>query len=121
MPDFGGGYAMNPQQAQMKANQATQGAQPMQSKQPQYPPDHQPAMRVPKGGSSCSSCQYLGEDSKSCTSQYFIQWNGSDQLPAPPDEFCSDWYEPGQEANDAGGGDSGGITDASMSASPQIA
>jgi hypothetical protein len=57
-----------------------------------YPPDHKPGMKVPKNGSSCSSCEYLkaGE----CTNEYFIKWNGSGKLPAPPDEYCSDWYEP---------------------------
>jgi hypothetical protein len=59
-----------------------------------YPPNHQPAMRVPKGGSSCSSCEYLGKDRKTCTNDYFIRWNGSNKLPAPADQFCSDWYEP---------------------------
>jgi hypothetical protein len=63
-----------------------------------FPKDHQPGMRVPKGGSSCSSCEYLGEDKKSCTNTHFIKWNGSGTLPAPPDEYCSDWYEPGSRA-----------------------
>lgn len=63
------------------------------AKKPQYPSDHEPAMRVPKGGSSCSSCEYLGKDRATCTNRYFIQWNGGDDLPAPADEFCSDWYE----------------------------
>jgi hypothetical protein len=61
---------------------------------PQYPPDHQPGMRVPKGGSSCSNCEYLGQDEKSCTNKYFIKWNGGPKLPAPADSYCSDWYEP---------------------------
>lgn len=62
---------------------------------PKYPKDHVPAIRVPKGGSSCSSCEYLGEDRKTCRNPYFISWNGgSNKLGAPADEFCSDWYEP---------------------------
>lgn len=61
---------------------------------PTYPPDHKPAMQVPKGGSSCASCEYLGEDGQSCTNKYFIAWNGSGKLPHPADEYCSDWYEP---------------------------
>ena len=56
-----------------------------------YPPDHKPGMKVPKGGSSCSSCEYLSGGK--CTNEYFIKWNGSGVLPAPPDEYCSDWYE----------------------------
>lgn len=58
----------------------------------QLPPDHVPGMKVPKGGSSCSSCKYLAPDGDDCTNQYFIQWNGSPDLPAPSDSYCSDWY-----------------------------
>ena len=68
---------------------------------PIYPADHQAGMRVPKGGSSCASCEYLGPDYTSCTSRYFIAWNGSNILPTPADEFCSDWWEP--KDNLAGG------------------
>jgi|HubBroStandDraft_5_1064220.scaffolds.fasta_scaffold51358_2 hypothetical protein len=61
---------------------------------PKYPKDHRAAMRVPKGGSSCASCEFLGKDGKSCTNKFFIAWNnGSDVLPFAADEFCSDWYE----------------------------
>jgi hypothetical protein len=59
-----------------------------------YPSNHKPGMEVPIGGSSCSSCKYLGEDKKTCINQYFILWNGSKLLPAPADKYCSDWYEP---------------------------
>jgi len=58
-----------------------------------YPKDHKPAMRVPKGGSSCAKCEYLGNDSKTCNNKFFIFWNGSNKLPAPADEYCSDWFE----------------------------
>lgn len=71
--------------------------QPQQAPQAQYPPDHQAGMQVPKGGSSCASCKYLGPDQASCTNDYFVQWNGGPQLPAPPDEYCSDWYEPAEQ------------------------
>ncbi len=63
----------------------------------EYPPDHQPGMRVPKGGSSCESCEYLGDDKKTCTNKYFIKWNGSDVIPGKIDEYCSDWYEEDKE------------------------
>ena len=66
--------------------------------QAQYPPDHQPGMEVPKGGSMCANCKYLGPDQTTCTSEYFIQWNGSDQLPAPADQYCSDWWESAESA-----------------------
>lgn len=56
-----------------------------------YPEDHKPGMKVPKGGSSCSSCEYLKDGE--CINKHFIEWNGSGKLPAMPDEYCSDWYE----------------------------
>jgi hypothetical protein len=59
-----------------------------------YPANHKPGMRVPKGGSSCASCEYLGKDKRTCTNKFFIRWNGSNLIPAPIDEYCSDWYEP---------------------------
>lgn len=65
----------------------------------EYPPDHQPGMRVPKGGSSCSSCRYLSDDGRHCGNSYFQKWNGSDELPEPADEYCSDWYEPKEVLN----------------------
>jgi len=64
--------------------------------QPTYPADHrnQAAIRVPKGGSSCSSCKFLGEGD-TCKSEYYVKWNnGDNKLLAPADSFCSDWYTP---------------------------
>jgi hypothetical protein len=62
---------------------------------PTYPKDHVPAIRVPKGGSSCSSCKFLKDaEKKICGNEYFVKWNGSDVIPAPIDSYCSDWYEP---------------------------
>lgn len=63
-------------------------------KPPVLPKHHVAAIQVPIGGSSCVTCEYLKPDGKSCGNQYFIQWNGSDKLPFPANEFCSDWYEP---------------------------
>lgn len=67
---------------------------------PQYEEDHEPAMRVPKGGSICSKCEYLRDDKKTCRNKNFIAWEspkgdkpaGSDVIPAPIDEYCSDWF-----------------------------
>ncbi len=59
-----------------------------------YPPGHRAGMRVPKGGSMCKNCKFLGSDEESCINKYFVKWNGSTRLPAPADSFCSDWYEP---------------------------
>lgn len=64
--------------------------------EPTYPADHRDkvGMRVPKGGSSCAKCEYLGKDGASCTNKYWIKWNnGNAKLPAPADEYCSDYFE----------------------------
>ena len=60
---------------------------------PTYPADHQVGMRVPKGGSDCAKCEYLGPDDKACRNKAFVMWNGSDRLPAPADEYCCDFFE----------------------------
>jgi hypothetical protein len=62
-----------------------------------YPADHQAAMRVPKGGSSCASCKYVSDDGKDCSNEHYQTWNGSKHLPYAADEYCSDWYEPKKE------------------------
>jgi len=64
----------------------------------EYPEDHKPGMKVPKGGSSCSSCEYL-KNGNECSNEYFIKWNRSSKLPAPADEYCSDYYEPAEKIN----------------------
>ena len=60
----------------------------------ELPEGHKAGMRVPRGGSSCASCRYLGKDQASCGNQLFQAWSGGTKLPAPADEYCSDWYEP---------------------------
>ena len=60
----------------------------------EYPADHEPGMKVTKGGSMCKNCEYLGDDQKTCKNEYFQQWHGSDVIPEPIDEYCSDWWEP---------------------------
>jgi len=59
-----------------------------------YPASHQPGMRVPKGGSMCANCRFL-KDAKNriCGEPNFIAWNGSDVVPLPINEYCSDWYK----------------------------
>lgn len=58
----------------------------------EYPANHKPGMKIPKGGSMCANCKFFdGKDS--CKNEYFIKWNGTGKLPAPADEYCSDWYE----------------------------
>jgi hypothetical protein len=61
----------------------------------ELPPNHLAGMRVPKGGSSCANCLWLGDDKTTCKNKYFIQWNNdNNQLPAPADEYCSDFWQP---------------------------
>lgn len=53
-------------------------------------------MRVPKGGSSCARCSFYrrdGGDHGRCTHQDYQAYYGTDLIPYPADEFCSDWYE----------------------------
>ncbi len=58
------------------------------------PVNHIAGMKVPKGGSSCAKCKFLSEDKKNCGNKYWIKWNdGNTKLPAPADEYCSDWFE----------------------------
>lgn len=65
---------------------------------PTYPPGHLAGMPVPKGGSMCANCKFLGTDMKSCTEPNFIGWDGpnkpsgSSTIPGPIDSYCSDWY-----------------------------
>ena len=61
-------------------------------KQPTYPPDHKPALEVPKGGSSCATCQFYKGNQK-CGSPDYAKFYGTDHIPLPPDRFCSDWWE----------------------------
>ena len=66
----------------------------LKPKHPTYPSDHEPAMRVPIGGSSCKTCRYVTKDLKNCGNRHFVAWHGSPVLPFPADQYCSDWYEP---------------------------
>lgn len=60
----------------------------------ELPPNHKAGLKVPKGGSSCANCIWLGNDKVSCTNKYWVKWNGGDdKLPYPADEYCSDWWE----------------------------
>lgn len=59
-------------------------------KLPIYPKDHKVGMRVPKGGSSCSKCEYV--DGQKCKEKHLIAWLGTDVIPAPTDSWCCDFY-----------------------------
>lgn len=56
------------------------------------PEDHKVGMRVPKGGSMCANCKWVSDDGKTCGNEYFQDWNGSEKLPAPSDEYCCDLW-----------------------------
>ena len=66
---------------------------------PVYPAkfDDIAGMKVPKGGSSCKTCEYLKDSAKKiCGEPNFIKWNfGSNVIPTSDlDAYCSIWYEP---------------------------
>lgn len=64
------------------------------------PDDHVAGLRVPKGGSCCANCAFGSEDEDgdpACQNPDWIAWNGGDpKLPAPADEYCSDWWRPAE-------------------------
>lgn len=65
----------------------------------ELPKGHLFGMEVPKGGSACSKCKFVGKDKKSCGNEYFVKWRKSlkaddpNALPAPADEYCCDVFE----------------------------
>jgi hypothetical protein len=61
------------------------------------PLSHEPAMRVPRGGSMCANCsEYVPRGGKfgSCVAPEFFEYYGTRLIPVPANEFCSDWYAP---------------------------
>lgn len=56
------------------------------------PSDHKAGLRVPEGGSCCANCEYW--TGKVCTSKHYIEWAGTNTIPYPADEYCTDWWEP---------------------------
>lgn len=58
-----------------------------------YPVSHKLGMQVPRGGSMCKNCRYLGDDHKTCTQGEWVKWNGGDnKLPFPDEDYCCDLY-----------------------------
>jgi hypothetical protein len=55
-------------------------------------------MVVPNGGSSCAKCEYYKSGNK-CGEKHFIQWNGSDLIPAPGGQYCCDFFESQMQIN----------------------
>ncbi len=60
---------------------------------PKYPKDHKVGMVVPKGGSSCEKCNFVRNAGLECVQKQFVAWNGSEDLPAPANEYCCDFFE----------------------------
>lgn len=60
----------------------------------EVPDNHLIGMRVPKGGSSCLSCEYLSDNKQACQNHYYQRFNNDKAtLPAPADQYCCDFYE----------------------------
>lgn len=72
------------------------------------PADHQLGMKVPRGGSMCANCRFFKAPNV-CGNKAFVEWNGSEKLPAPADEYCCDLYE--HHAKRAHGGSNAGGLD----------
>jgi hypothetical protein len=58
-----------------------------------YPADHQPGMRVTKGGSMCGNCEYHVVEGNLCNNKYWLKWHdGNANIPYPADEYCCNWW-----------------------------
>jgi hypothetical protein len=52
-------------------------------------------MRKPTGGNfTCAACRFLSEDRKRCGSPDYARVMGTDALPLPAEEMCSNFFEP---------------------------
>ena len=58
-----------------------------------YPPNNELVVRVPKEGSKCGNCKYLGGDGTTCKNKDYIAFMGTNKLPLPKDRMCSIWWE----------------------------
>ena len=59
----------------------------------EYPSDHQPGMRVTKGGSMCANCEYWVAEGNKCNNKYWLKWHdGKEEIPYPADEYCCNWW-----------------------------
>lgn len=59
----------------------------------EYPSDHKPGVRVPKGGSMCANCEYWKEEGNQCLNKYWEQWAETKKIPYPANEYCCNWWE----------------------------
>ena len=58
------------------------------------PPNHKAGLQVPKGGSCCANCKWWSQEKQICTSTYYSDWAGTNQIPYAADEYCTNWWEP---------------------------
>lgn len=60
----------------------------------EVPDKHQVGTKVPKGGSSCATCEYVSANHKHCSNEYWIEWNkGETCLPEKAEEYCCDYWD----------------------------
>ena len=59
-----------------------------------YPSSHKLGMQIPRNGSMCGNCKFLGADHKTCKQSEWIKWNGNNALPFPDEQYCCDLYMP---------------------------
>jgi hypothetical protein len=61
----------------------------------EYPSNHQPGMRVTKGGSMCANCKWWVAEGNKCNNQYWLKWHdGDEKIPNAADEYCCNWWQP---------------------------
>jgi hypothetical protein len=57
-----------------------------------FPEGFQPAKSVPQGGSMCANCAKWNKEEQLCEGQYYVEWNGSGEIPAEPTEYICIWW-----------------------------
>jgi hypothetical protein len=61
----------------------------------EVPSNHKAGLRVPVGGSCCKNCKYWNDSDNKCGNKFYQNWSETDgEIPFPPNEYCSDWWEP---------------------------
>jgi len=62
------------------------------------PSNHKAGLHVPKGVSCCANCKWWVHKENSeeyhCINTYYQEWAGTDSIPYPADEYCTNSWEP---------------------------
>jgi len=58
----------------------------------EYPAGYEPAREVPYGGGACSNCAKWNPTSALCEGKYFIEYNGSGNIPTEPERYICNWW-----------------------------